>query len=83
MAIQGSSLFQMFSSLKRVVPVALDRAIREIIGPVVERSSRPGLLPPANSLHVNDAYNCSYPSPLPVPTPTAAAPKIKYLVRCG
>jgi len=31
-------LFQMFPALKRCVPTAIDRAIREIINPVVERS---------------------------------------------
>ena len=31
-------LFSMFSHLKRTVPTAIDRAIREIISPVVERS---------------------------------------------
>lgn len=32
------ALFQMYPALKRCVPTAIDRAIREIINPVVERS---------------------------------------------
>ena len=37
-------LFQQTPSLKRVVPVAVDRAIRDIIQPVVERSVTIGVM---------------------------------------